>query len=182
MSKAIGFKKSIQKPGFSCNESGLFVTKHVVTEKHYLAGEDEIMTFLQNNKTKPEDLYSLHIKTVYNFSYRLSGNEDTAGVLTEKVFLNHRSEQDKLHLLKLTWQTFSKYCGCPDPKGNDPFQQALLTLPPDIRCAVILRDIMGCSYHQISVVLDKSDFETADLISKARAELARSYGKLKIRN
>jgi hypothetical protein len=141
-----------------------------------------MMVFLQNNKTKPEDLSSLHIKTVYNFSYRLSGNEDTAGVLTEKVFLNHRSEQDKLHLLKLAWQTFSEYCGRADQKGKDPFQQALLTLPPDLRCAVILRDIMGCSYHQISVILDKSDFETAGLISKARAGLARSYRKLKTRN
>lgn len=141
-----------------------------------------MMVFLQNNKTKPEDLSSLHIKTVYNFSYRLSGNEDTAGVLTEKVFLNHRSEQDKLHLLKLAWQTFSEYCGRSDLKGEDPFQQALLTLPPDLRCAVILRDIMGCSYHQIAVVLDKSDFETAGLISKARAQLGKSYRKLNIRN
>ncbi|MDD3851671.1 MAG: sigma factor-like helix-turn-helix DNA-binding protein [Firmicutes bacterium] len=127
-------------------------------------------------------MYSLHIKTVYNFSYRLSGNAEVAGVLTEKTFLNHRPKQDKLHLLKLAWEIFSKCYGCIDSKGEDPLQQALLSLPPELRCAVILRDIMGCSYHQIAVILGKSDFETAGLISKARAGLAKSYGKLKIRN
>ena len=138
------------------------------------------MIFMQNNKTKPKDLYPIHIKTVYNFSYRLSGNADTAGVLTEKVFQNHRSEQDKLHLLKLAWEIFSEYYGCIDLESENPFQQALLSLPPDLRCAVILRDIMGCSYHQIAVILDKSDFETAGLISKARVALSKSYRKLNI--
>ncbi|HZX45965.1 MAG TPA: sigma factor-like helix-turn-helix DNA-binding protein [Clostridia bacterium] len=140
------------------------------------------MIFVQANKAKPEDLYSLHIKTVYNFSYRLSGDSETAGVLTEKVFLSDRSNQGKLHLLKLAWEAFLKHHGCTDPKGEDPLQQALLTLPPDLRCTVILRDIMGCSYHQIAVILDKSDFETAGMISEARSRLARSYAKLKIRN
>jgi hypothetical protein len=135
------------------------------------------MIFVQTNKAKPEDLNSLHIKTIYNFSYRLSGNEDTAGALTEKVFQNHRSEQDKLHLLKLAWETFLKHHGCIDLKGEDLFQQALISLPPDLRCAVILRDIMGCSYRQIAVILGKSEPETAVLISRARIRLANLYQK-----
>jgi DNA-directed RNA polymerase specialized sigma24 family protein len=79
--------------------------------------------------------------------------------------------------LKLAWEIFPKYYGCIDLKGEDLFQQALLSLPPELRCAVILRDIMGCSYQQIAVILDKSEAETAKLISMGRGQFVKLYKK-----
>ncbi len=136
------------------------------------------MVILRNKKTQTEALYPLHIKTIYNFSYRLSGNEEIAGILTEKIFLDYRFKQkDKFQLLKQTWEDFLKYYGCIDLKCQDTIQKILLSLPPKLRCAVILRDIMDCSYQQISIVLNQSDYEAAELVSRGREQFARLYKK-----
>lgn len=136
------------------------------------------MVAVQGIRTRPKTLHKSHIKTVYNFCYRLSGNTETAGVLTENVFLNHPAGQkDKLVLLKQVWNDFLKYYGSLDLKSEDPLQKALLCLSPELRCTVILRDILGCSYEQIAVVLDKSVSETASLISTGRGQFAKIYKK-----
>jgi hypothetical protein len=136
------------------------------------------MVAVQTEKPQSESLHKLHIKTIYNFCYRLSGNIETAGVLTENVLLNYPAGQkDRLVLLKQVWSDFLKYYGSLDLESEDPLQKALLCLSPELRCTVILRDILGCSYEQIAAVLDKSVPETARLIATGRGQFAKIYRK-----
>lgn len=114
------------------------------------------------------------ILLIYNFTYRLSGNRDVAGILTEKVLLtqtvNHHND---IILLKQAWEDFLVYYGHFDFKGEDVVQQAILFLPPEPRCAIILRDILGYSYGQIATILNKSNITVGNLISLARQEIAK---------
>lgn len=118
------------------------------------------------------------MRIVYNFTYRLSGNAGVAEALTEKVLLMHpANHNDDVLLLKQVWEDFIKYYGYLDFKGEDPTQQALLSLSSEIRCAVILRDILGFSYGQIGTVLNESDSEVAHYISTGRQEIAKLFNK-----
>jgi DNA-directed RNA polymerase specialized sigma24 family protein len=55
-------------------------------------------------------------------------------------------------------------------QGKDPAQQGLLDLDPPSRCALILRDILGCSYQQVAAVLDKPETAADGLIAEARKQ------------
>lgn len=131
------------------------------------------MAFLQRgNNIEPRVSDILYHRKVYNFTYRLSGNTGIAEILTEKVFLrcpaNHK---DDVILLKQAWERFLKYYGGLDLTGEDTVQQALLSLPPEIRCAIILRDILGYSYKQVASVLNKSELAAGNLISLGRRKI-----------
>ena len=112
---------------------------------------------------------------IYNFTYRLSGNRDIAETLSEKVLLmqsaNHH--HNDVILLKQAWEEFLMYYGRFDFKGEDVVQQAVLSLPPEPRCAIILRDIFSYSYGQIASVLNKSEITVGNLISLARQEIIK---------
>lgn len=119
------------------------------------------------------------ILLIYNFTYRLSGNRDVAGILTEKVLLTLPANQhNNMILLKQAWEDFLIYYGSFDFKGEDVLQQAILSLLPEPRCAIILRDIFGYSYRQIAVILNKSDAAVGSIISLARREIAKKYIKV----
>ena len=116
------------------------------------------------------------LKIIYNFTYRLSGNTRVAEVLTEKVLLmqsaNHHNGD--VVLLKQAWNEFLKYDGSIDCKGENATQQTLLSLPPEMRCAIILRDVLGYSYRQIAAVLNISDLEVGKFIARGRQEITRT--------
>lgn len=133
------------------------------------------MVFLQHSETiHPKVLHSLCISTIYNFTYRLSGNTNVAEVLTENVLLRQSgSHKDDVFLLKQAWQEFIKYYRGVDFKGEEPVQQALLALPPELRCSVILRSILGYSYREISIILDKPECEIGVLISEGIQKISR---------
>ncbi|MCR4443503.1 MAG: hypothetical protein NUV48_15325 [Peptococcaceae bacterium] len=140
------------------------------------------MGLLQHSETiHPKVLDSLCIRTIYNFTYRLSGNTKVAEVLTEKVLLMHPgNHKDDGFLLKQAWGDFLKYYGCLEFKGEDPIQQSLLALAPELRCTLILRDILGYSYGQITHIMDKSEPEVARLISEGRREMRKRITGLNI--
>jgi DNA-directed RNA polymerase specialized sigma24 family protein len=136
----------------------------------------------------------LPIKLIYNFTYRLSGNIETAKDLTEQAllmsnnnytFCNSNHDRD-LILLKQAWTYFMNddrnlnynYDGYFNFQENSPVQQLLLSLPPEVRCAVILRDIFGYTYRQISAVLSKLEIEIRYLISMGRQEISKSTKKI----
>lgn len=115
---------------------------------------------------------------VYNFIFRLSGNTKIAEVLTQQVILtNHQKNRGlklDLSLLKQAWEGFRRYYGSLEFRGDDPVSQAILSLTPEKRCAVVLRDILGYSYGEIASVMDESAAQTARLISRGRRELAEA--------
>lgn len=128
------------------------------------------MGLLQPSETiHPKVLDSLCIRTIYNFTYRLSGNTKIAEVLTEEVLLMHPDKnKDDILLLKQAWSNFRKYYGDLEFEGEDPVQQSLLALAPELRCTLILRDMLGYSYGQIAIIIDKPDPEITRLISLGR--------------
>lgn len=133
------------------------------------------MALLRHNENiNPEVLDSLCLRTIYNFTYRLSGNTKVAEVLTEKVFLMYPgNHKDDVFLLKQAWGNFLQYPGCLEFKGEDPIQRSLLALAPELRCTLILRDILGYSYGQIAPIMDKPELEVACLISEGRREMKK---------
>lgn len=132
------------------------------------------MGFLQHGKpVHPRVLHSLCLRTIYNFTYRLSGNTRIAEIITEKVLLKHANNHDDVFLLKQAWEYFLEYYGCLEFKGEEPIQQALLALQPELRCSVILRNIFDYSYPQISAILNITEIETSQLISEGIQEIGR---------
>jgi len=141
------------------------------------------MAFLQHSNIDPKSLHSLCLRIIYNFAYRLSGSIEVAKKLTEKVVLMHSNKQEnhnEIIFLKQAWKDFLIDYACLGSKGEDQVQQALLLLPPELRCAVILRDVLGYSYEQIAVVLSKSNAEVGSLISMGRQKITNYSKKVNI--
>lgn len=112
-------------------------------------------------------LYEPSIKTVYNFAYRLSGNSGAARKLTEKALVKHVNNPcDNAALFKEVWKDYLKYYKHMNFKGEDSVQQGLLTLSPKLRCCVVLRNVLGCSYPQISTILGITEKEVGSLIGE----------------
>lgn len=136
----------------------------------------------------------LSIKRAYNFAYRMSGNTEVAKDVTEQALLmgihnyaynyncnnNNPGQNQDLNLLKQVWVLLIKTNGCIAIKEDSSVQQLLLSLSPEARCALILRDLLGYSYGQISAVINKSEIEIGRLISRGRQEIAKSVKKINI--
>ena len=134
------------------------------------------MSLLQQSETiHPKVLDSLCIRTLYNFTYRLSGDTKIAEVLTEEVFLMHACQhKNDIFLLKQAWSNFRKYYGDIEFKGECHVQQSLLALVPELRCTLILRDILGYANGQIAAIIDKPEPEVVRLISLGRRGIAKT--------
>ncbi|PKM89535.1 MAG: hypothetical protein CVU87_05140 [Firmicutes bacterium HGW-Firmicutes-12] len=116
-----------------------------------------------------ECINEAHLKLIYSFTYRLSGKKKIAEKLTEKVFLTHLdSGKDELSLLKQAWLYFYKDYEPYELNREDAIQQSLLALAPAVRCALILRDILGYSYGQIAIIIEQREPEVAHLIHLGR--------------
>lgn len=136
------------------------------------------MGFWRKDTIHPKVLHSLCIRTIYNFTYRLSGNREIAEILTEKVLLGHPHDcNNDVALLQRAWMEFVKYNWCPDNRGEEPIQQALLCLAPEPRCAIILHDILGYSYKEIAVVLNTQESGVARYIFTGRQEITKLVKK-----
>lgn len=134
------------------------------------------MGFLQHSGViDPEAIHFSCLRTIYNFTYRLSGDAEVAETLTEKAVLMHMDQADDVILLKQVWKDFLKDYGSFGFQGEDQIQQALLSLSPEPRCAVILRDVLGYSYGQIGSVLNKSNLEVGSLISLGRHHIIKYH-------
>lgn len=130
------------------------------------------MFFRQNELTHPIVFDGIKIKTLYNFAFRLSGNLKIAEILTEKVLLGgFKDGNDDAELLKEAWEEFRQYYGHINFQSQDPIQQALLSLAPELRCVLILRDVLGYSYGKIADILNADESEAAYLIKLGRQEI-----------
>ena len=119
-------------------------------------------------------LGSINLKTLYNFTYRLSGDMEIAKSLTEKALLSCLDEpSDEVALLKWAWEKFLLTGNKALYPKQDGKENILSSLAPELRCAVILRDIIGYSYEQIGKVINKSKQEVATVISLGRQEIRK---------
>ncbi|MDD4753596.1 MAG: hypothetical protein PHT78_10190 [Desulfitobacteriaceae bacterium] len=68
---------------------------------------------------------------------------------------------------------FLQYNWSLDYKGEESVQQSLLSLANELRCAVIIHDILGYFYKEIAVVLDTQESGVARFISIGRQEITK---------
>lgn len=129
------------------------------------------MDLAQKGSTNSDVWYSQELKTVYNFTYRLSGNREIAEVLTRKVFLESDRRKHEAHLLMMAWREFLQYYSFLDLQGESDIQKTLLALAPAKRSAVILRDMLGYPLEQIAFILKKTETEAVRLIAQGRQEI-----------
>jgi RNA polymerase sigma-70 factor (ECF subfamily) len=145
-----------------------------------------------------EEVVREHSARVYRLSYRLTGNAHDAEDLTQDVFVRvfrslHRFQPGTFEgwLHRITTNLFLdgarrrqkiRFDGLADGAEErlpsawpTPSEQladaALAALPPEFRAAVVLCDIEGLSYEEISTVLDVKIGTVRSRIHRGRAQL-----------
>lgn len=107
------------------------------------------------------------ITVTYKFCYCLCADNNIARKVTEKIFLE-KYNKDDLEKLKFTWQEFRDNYGYLQFSSQQKAQKALLNLPPDLRCGVVLRDVLGYDYSQIASVLSVSLKRAQQIVAQGR--------------
>jgi RNA polymerase sigma-70 factor (ECF subfamily) len=138
-----------------------------------------------------DDVVRDHGARVYRLAYRLTGNQHDAEDLTQEVFVRvfrslsqytpgtfegwlHRITTN-LFLDQMRRKARIRFDGLPDDRSYDADVQAALdALPPDFRVAVVLCDIEGLSYEEISALLGIKLGTVRSRIHRGRAQLRES--------
>jgi len=149
-------------------------------------------------------LISQYQRPVFNAAYRILGNSDDAADITQTVFLKvfeHIADYDpkfkffswvyritineSLNQLKkrhkqepLGESQVSSWQGPAEELDSEMLckrvQGALMTLNSDYRTVVVLKHISGCSYHQISEILQLPEKTVKSRLYSARQLMKRT--------
>ena len=137
-------------------------------------------------------------KPVFNAAYRMLNSPDDARDVTQTVFLKvfeHLDQYDpryrffswiyrialneSINWLKKSGRTDALEIDPADPSGgpeneasnaqlSEGMQQALMSINPDYRAVIILKHLLGCSYHEISEVLEIPEKKVKSRLYTAR--------------
>ena len=139
----------------------------------------------------PEDKKDFHkrlsrlIKQVYSVSVYLSGSKDTAEYLTKKAF-NICIMEDLCINDRFLWKRFctialrnscvigtrSNGIGTIGNNLREELPDAILSLPPDERLVLLLREVVGLSYEEISHCINCSKEKVITALTRGRGCLA----------
>ena len=153
---------------------------------------------LSGDEAAWETLVRNHTRRVYGFCYRFTGKESEAQDLTQEVFLrvfrslkSYRSNEGAFatwlarlsrNLLidhyRRTRQERAATSARPEGmlagrEASEVLGVALQKLSPDLREAVILRDLQEMEYREIAEVLKVPEGTVKSRLNRGRAELAR---------
>ena len=130
---------------------------------------------LGGDETAWEQFVRLHTRQVYALCYRFTGSGAEAQDLTQEVFLrvfrtlkSFRSSEGSLG----TWPVRPDQA-LAGREASEVLQRALQKLSPDLREAVILRDLEEMEYREIAQVLEIPEGTVKSRINRGRAELGR---------
>jgi DNA-directed RNA polymerase specialized sigma24 family protein len=125
-----------------------------------------------------------HSARVYRLAYRLSGNQQDAEDLTQETFVRVFRRQ-RIRFDALPEDTERLPGAAPSPEQVyadthlDPQVQAALdALSPDFRVAVVLCDIEGLTYEEISATLGIKLGTVRSRIHRGRVQLRESLAHL----
>jgi RNA polymerase sigma-70 factor (ECF subfamily) len=151
-----------------------------------------------------EMLLARYEKPVFNAAYRMLNSPDDARDVTQNVFLKvfeHLDQYDpkyrffswiyritlneSINWLKkskrldaLEGDTADSASGPEQQAGNqqlsDSMQAALMTISPDYRAVIVLKHLLGCSYREISDVLDIPEKTVKSRLYSARQLLQQT--------
>ncbi len=167
--------------------------------------EDKLLKDFQNGDSKAfETLFHRYKDRMYNFAYKMLGNEDSAGDVTQEVFiklfrsLNNSSQINNLKnwlfiitrnmcLNRIRDKKTEIELEAIEEKTSEneieklqvlKLKQALAELEPDLKEALILREYQGFSYKEISEILGLSDSAVKSLLFRARIKLKEIFEKI----
>lgn len=167
--------------------------------------EDKLLKDFQNGNPKAfETLFHRYKDRMYNFAYKMLGNEDSAGDVTQEVFIKlfrSRNNSSQINNLK-NWLFILTRNLCLNsirdqksqigleaieefPGKNETLEpqslkirQALAEIEPSLKEALILREYQGFSYKEISEILGLSDSAVKSLLFRARLRLKEIFEKI----
>jgi RNA polymerase sigma-70 factor (ECF subfamily) len=129
-----------------------------------------------------EDLIKTHTRRVYSICYRFTNRDSEAQDLTQDVFVrvfkslgSFRSGEGSftVWLARLTRNLLVDHGLLAGREAGEFLQAGLQKLSPELREAVILRDLEELEYKEIASVLNVPEGTVKSRLNRGRAELAR---------
>jgi RNA polymerase sigma-70 factor (ECF subfamily) len=169
-----------------------------------LNDENLLRSFQNGNPHAFETLFHRYKDQTYDFAYRMLGNRESAGDITQEVFIKlFNSQRNPVRINNLKNYLFiltRNMClnRIRDTKKEiDPdsiveeksigseitnlqllkLKKAFTRLEPDLKEALILREYQGFSYKEISEILGISISAVKSLLFRARLKLKEIYEK-----
>lgn len=169
-----------------------------------LNDENLLRSFQNGNPHAFETLFHRYKDQTYNFAYRMLGNRESAGDITQEVFIKlFNSQRNPVRINNLKNYLFiltRNMClnRIRDTKkeidsdsiveeksiGSEitnlqllKLKKAFTRLEPDLKEALILREYQGFSYKEISEILGISISAVKSLLFRARLKLKEIYEK-----
>jgi RNA polymerase sigma-70 factor (ECF subfamily) len=167
--------------------------------------EDKLLRDFQNGNPRAfGTLFQSYKNRIYNFAYKMLGEKDSAGDITQEVFIKLFKSQNNparinnlkswlfiltrnlcLNRIRDTKKEISLGSIDANKSGGDEFsvlqslklQRALVKLEPDLKEALILREYQGFSYAEISDILGLSVSGVKSLLFRARIRLKEIFEK-----
>lgn len=167
--------------------------------------DEKLLRALHNgNPGAFETLFHRHKNQIYDFSYKMLGNKESAGDVTQEVFIKLFKNQNnpaKINNLR-NWLFILTRNLCLNrirdtkneisiesissekieaKKYSDlqilKLQRALIKLEPNLRESLILREYQGFSYKEMSEILGLSTSAVKSLLFRARLKLKEIFEK-----
>jgi len=141
-----------------------------------------------NDLLKKDNSFERLFSLIYSTGFRLTGNHQSATLLVKKALPKHNNngKPEPAEAIKNLCRAFiedtansrqkfkPKACGSNTPaRNNSRVQEALLSLEPGERTAVVLRDTLGFSYAEIAGVTLVGEKDVATRIASARYKLKK---------
>ncbi len=155
---------------------------------------------LQGDGSAWEELVRRHSRRIFNICYRFTGNRTESQDLSQDVFLrvyrtlgSYRSRRTKRDRTTDSLEDKMAVVENKESAGRRPDEQALLgelsgqvqsaltRLSPELREAVILRDLQQLEYSEIQQVLAVPEGTVKSRINRGRIELARILQHMGVR-
>jgi len=168
--------------------------------------DDVLLRRFQNGDHNAfETLFHRYKDQTYNFAYRMLGNKETAGDITQEVFMklfNSQKNPTQINNLKnYLFILIRNLClnRIRDTKkessldliaeeksvGNEisnlkllKLKKAFIRLESDLKEALVLKEYQGFSYKEISEILGLSVSAVKSLLFRARLRLKEVYEKI----
>ncbi len=160
--------------------------------------------FKNGNLRSFETLFHRYKNQTYNFAYKMLGDRQTAGDITQEVFIklfkspNHsqpisnpknwlfiltrnlclnqlRDSKKEIRLEAIEEESLENQI---QDSGVQKVKQALSQLEPNLKEALVLREYQGFSYQEIAEILDISVSAVKSLIFRARVRLKEIFEKI----
>lgn len=179
-------------------------------EKRGLSDEEIITCLLEGDKNGFRLLYERYKTRVYTLAYRMTGNHEDALDITQETFIKifkgishfrrgaslstwiysiaHNACCDALRhkkrklIVTLNPETAPIQNPTTNWEAKEIVQNALLELPEDFRAALVLSDIFGFSYAEISEILSIPLGTVKSKIARGRKRLSEKLRNLREKN